>query len=78
MATRAGGLPELIDDQTDGLLVAVRDQAAVAQALLRVIGDPTLRHRLGSAAYQRALQRFSAEVMITRYRSLYDRVGSGG
>ncbi len=78
VATRAGGLPELIDDQTHGLLVAVRDHAGVAQALLRVIGDSTLRHRLGSAAYQRALQRFSAEVMITRYRSLYDRVGSGG
>lgn len=78
VATRAGGLPELIDDQTDGLLVAVRDHAGAAQALLRVIGDATLRQRLGEAAYQRALQRFSAEVMITRYRSLYDRVGSGG
>ncbi len=78
VATRAGGLPELIDDQVDGLLAPVRDHAAVAHALLRMIGDPALRQRLGSAAHQRALQRFSAEVMIAHYRSLYDRVCSGG
>jgi glycosyltransferase involved in cell wall biosynthesis len=77
VATRAGGLPELLDDQVDGLLVPVRDHAGVAQALLRMIGDPVLRQRLGSAAHQRAVQRFSAEVMITRYRSLYDRVCRG-
>ena len=77
VATRAGGLPELIDDQADGLLVPVRDHAAVTHALLRVIGDPALRQRFGNAAHQRALQRFSAEVMIARYRCLYDRVCSG-
>jgi L-malate glycosyltransferase len=77
VATRAGGIPELIDDQIDGLLVAVRDHDGLADALLRVIGDATLRHRLGTAASERAAARFSAELMIARYRTLYDRVCDG-
>jgi glycosyltransferase involved in cell wall biosynthesis len=74
VATRAGGIPELIDDQHDGLLVAVRDPTGLATALVRVIHDVALRQRLGAAARQRAEAHFSADAMIARYRALYDRV----
>ncbi len=71
VATRAGGIPELIDDGVDGLLVPVRDPAALAAALLRVTGDAGLRARLGAAAHQRAQARFGAETMVAAYRDLY-------
>ncbi len=77
VVTRAGGLPELVDHDVDGLLAEVRDHAGVAQALLRVIADGALRQRLGSAAHERAQRRFSAATMVDQYRSLYDRVGTG-
>jgi glycosyltransferase involved in cell wall biosynthesis len=74
VATRAGGMPELIDDGVDGLLVGVRDHAAVADALLRLVRDGGLRRRLGDAARRRAEERFSAAAMVARYRALYERL----
>jgi glycosyltransferase involved in cell wall biosynthesis len=71
VATRAGGVPELIRDGTDGLLVGVRDAAAMAAALLRLAGDPDLRRTLGAAAHASALERFSAATMVAAYQTLY-------
>jgi L-malate glycosyltransferase len=71
VATRAGGIPELITDEVDGLLVGVRDSAALAGALQRLAGDPALRQRLGACAAETARQRFGAQTMVAAYRSLY-------
>ncbi len=71
VATRAGGMPELIQDGRDGLLVGVRDAAAMAAALLRLAGDPDLRQRLGTAAHDAARARFSAATMVAAYQALY-------
>jgi glycosyltransferase involved in cell wall biosynthesis len=71
LATRAGGVPELIQDGSDGLLVGVRDAAALAAALLRLAGDPELRNTLGAGAHATALKRFSASTMVAAYQALY-------
>jgi glycosyltransferase involved in cell wall biosynthesis len=53
VSTRVGGVPEAITDGVEGLLVAPRDPAALADALARVLDDPELRARLGAAARAR-------------------------
>jgi len=61
VATRAGGIPELVADDVTGLLVPPRDPAALAAALLRVLGDEALRKRLGCAGRERALRLFNSD-----------------
>ncbi len=77
VATRAGGIPELIEDGVDGLLAPVRDAAAVASRLSQVLGDAAMRTRLGAAAEATARRRFLAAAMVDAYVELYDRILRG-
>jgi glycosyltransferase involved in cell wall biosynthesis len=73
-ATRVCGIPEVIEDNVTGLLVAPGDPQGLARSVELLIQDPRLRERLGEAARQRALKHFSAEVIIPQYEALYHRV----
>ncbi len=77
LATRAGGIPELIEDGVDGLLAPVGDAAAVAGQLARILAEPALRTRLGEAARATAARRFLASAMVDAYVDLYDRITRG-
>lgn len=77
VATRAGGIPELISDGGDGLLTPVGDAAALSAALAALVADPGRRAALGSAARARAQQRFLASAMADAYVELYDAVVRG-
>ena len=60
VATTGGALPEVVgDDGTTGLLVPPGDPAALADALLLILGDDELRARLGAAGRRRVLDRFT-------------------
>ncbi len=59
VSTCVSGIPELIEHGVTGLLVEPRAPAALAETLLRLIGDPALRLRLGIAGYARTTQAFS-------------------
>lgn len=59
VATRAGGIPEMIDDGVHGLLVPPAAPGALADALVRVLGDPALADRLARAARTRVEERFT-------------------
>ena len=50
IATRVGGVPEIVTDGENGLLVPAGDVAALAAAITRYLGDPSLRARLRAAA----------------------------
>lgn len=70
VATRVGGLPEVVEDGETGLLVAPGDPAALEAALRRVLGDPALAKRLGEAGRRRAQERFDAARMALDYRRI--------
>jgi glycosyltransferase involved in cell wall biosynthesis len=53
VASRVGGIPELVRDGTDGLLVGAGDVAGLSQAILRLLKDPDLRRRMGGAGKER-------------------------
>jgi glycosyltransferase involved in cell wall biosynthesis len=77
VATRAGGIPELIRDGVDGVLVPVGDAAAVAAALRSLLDDAAKRSSLGDAARQHAGRHFLAQGMVDAYVDLYDRITRG-
>ncbi len=70
VATRVGGIPEIIEDDINGLLVAVEDIEGMRQALVALATDSSLRTRLGEAG-RRSAEAFSPERMAERYQALY-------
>jgi glycosyltransferase involved in cell wall biosynthesis len=74
VATRTGGLPELVADGETGLLVEPDDSDGLAEAIDRVGQDEDLRTRLGEAAARRLADRFEAATVARAIVSLYERV----
>ena len=74
VARRAGGIPEVVEDNVSGLLVPSDDPDVLARAIECLIQEPTRRIAMGEAAQSRARERFSAEVIVPRYEALYRRV----
>jgi glycosyltransferase involved in cell wall biosynthesis len=71
VATAVGGVPDVVEDGTTGILVPPRDHRAMADALARVAGDPSLRERMGAAARQHVRDRFSSERLVEDVERLY-------
>jgi glycosyltransferase involved in cell wall biosynthesis len=71
ISTGISGIPELISDGSDGLLVAPDDPAALARALQRVHDDRELAARLGSAARLTVLERFDGDRLAERLAGLF-------
>lgn len=59
VATRVAGIPDVVEDGVNGLLVPARDAGALADALARLAREPETRARLGAAARRTALTRLS-------------------
>ncbi|MCY4075118.1 MAG: glycosyltransferase, partial [Acidobacteria bacterium] len=78
VATRAGGIPESVVDGETGLLVPVRDPAALASAVVRLLRDASLRGALGRAGRTRARARFSAARMVAETAAAYEALAGGG
>jgi glycosyltransferase involved in cell wall biosynthesis len=71
VATAVGGTAEVITQDVDGLLVPRRDPDALYAALVRLLGDPGLRERLGQAARERS-RAFAPEQLVERTAALYE------
>jgi glycosyltransferase involved in cell wall biosynthesis len=71
VATKAGGIPEIVADGETGILVPPRDHGALAAAILRLLADPDLRQRMGRAGLARVRERFSADVMVANTLEVY-------
>jgi glycosyltransferase involved in cell wall biosynthesis len=73
-----GGNPEAVLDGESGLVVPARNPQRLAEAIVRLASDPTLRTRLGTAAAGRIAQNFTIEHCAARYDALYRTLTTGG
>lgn len=64
VATRVGGIPELVEDGRTGILVEPRDPRALSDAVTSVMSDEALRRRMGLQGRQRAVTFHSMEKMV--------------
>jgi glycosyltransferase involved in cell wall biosynthesis len=71
VATSVGGVPEVVEDGTTGLLVPARDPTALAGAIAELLSDPQLRERLAVAAAER-IDEFTIESVALRFASMYE------
>jgi glycosyltransferase involved in cell wall biosynthesis len=72
VATRVGGLPDLIDDGVEGLLVPRRNPAELASAIERLLDDSALRAELATRARERQQREFDLGTTIRRLETLYE------
>jgi L-malate glycosyltransferase len=78
VATRAGGIPEIVEDGVNGLVVPPRDHAAMAAAIVRLLKDAALRRQMGDAGLARVRERFTVERMVAATAAVYARVAGTG
>jgi N-acetyl-alpha-D-glucosaminyl L-malate synthase BshA len=76
IATSVGGLPEVVEDGRSGFLLPVGDVEGMAQAALRLLTDEDLRRSFGLAGRRRAVETFSQDAVVARYKSIYERVAA--
>jgi glycosyltransferase involved in cell wall biosynthesis len=78
IGSRCGGIAEQIVDGVSGLLFAPGDAAALADALARLIGDPTLRSQISEEGFHRVRSAFPFENTYRHMAAIFDQVASPG
>ena len=74
IATRAGGLPEVVIEGESGYLLPVGDVDGMAERAIEILSDPALQRRLGQAGRQLADEQFNVSRVVPIYRQFYERI----
>ncbi len=74
IATSAGGVPEIVEDGSTGLLVPRKDPGALARAITVLLKDPDRRNRMGAAGRERVERHFTIEQQVRTIESIYRQI----
>lgn len=72
VATRAGGIPEIVDDGVDGTLVPPARTSALVSAIVDLLNDEDRRKKMAGAGRAKVLERFRFEDMVRSYETIYE------
>lgn len=72
VATRVGGVPDIVVDGETGFLAPPRDPVAIASAVTRLLAEPDLARRMGEAGRRRRRAEFDLSVTVRRVEQLYE------
>ncbi|CAB3750817.1 glycosyltransferase family 4 protein [Paraburkholderia humisilvae] len=76
IGSQVGGIPEMIDHDVNGFLIAPGDRQALRQYLGALIDDPALRARMRIASYEKAMREFNARTNTSRVFDTFRAVGA--
>lgn len=76
VATAIGGIPEVVDDERNGFLVALGDVQAVADRVTQLLTDSALHQAMKIQAIETVRKEFSSEQIVSQYESLYYEVAA--
>ena len=74
VASSVGGVPELVDHRVNGFLVEPKNPEDMAERLLELNFDSELRARMGAAARQKVLDKYTAGNVVCQYTDVYERL----
>ena len=77
IASRVGGLPEVVTDGVTGFICDPEDIEGMARRGIQVLSDPALRQKIGLAASVDVAQRFCTSIIVPQYEQYYDDILSG-
>lgn len=77
VATKVGGLPEIIVHSETGLLVPDDDNAELCSSIRYLLENPGTAEQMGGAARRHAMKNFSMQRCVEAYDALYQRIGNG-
>ncbi|MCZ6692245.1 MAG: glycosyltransferase family 4 protein [Planctomycetota bacterium] len=77
VATRAGGIPEMIQDGVNGLLVPPKNSSALARGIVSLLKDPVRARALAEAGYRSVIQQFGVDTMVDQTRRIYEELLDG-
>jgi glycosyltransferase involved in cell wall biosynthesis len=77
LASSVGGIPEVLEEGHDALLVPPGEVTPLVHGLAKLIEDRSLRARLGEAAASRARAQYSVAAMTDAYETMYRKVTAG-
>ena len=75
VATRVGGIPDVIENRVNGLLVEPGHPAALARAIVELLGDEALRCRVRQAAHGDVRRRYRVDAVVAELEALYRELG---
>ena len=76
VATLVGGVADVVDNDVDGFLVAPGDVDALAERIMRLLGDAGLREVFASRASRKVLDQFSPDTVLKQLENLYRKLGA--
>ncbi len=76
VATEVGGIPEIVDDGVNGFLVPLKHPEAIAERILELNADPGIRKRLGDAARETVMERYTIDKIVGQYAEVYEEITS--
>jgi glycosyltransferase involved in cell wall biosynthesis len=71
IATNVGGIPEIVEDGRTGFLVSLKHPEDIAERILELHGDREKLKRMGDAAREAVLERYSTEKVVQQYLDVY-------
>jgi glycosyltransferase involved in cell wall biosynthesis len=71
IATRVGGMPEVVEDGVNGLVVAPADSAALVAAIVKMASDGGARAKYAAAAFETIRTKFTVERSVEKTLNLY-------
>jgi len=74
IASRVGGIPEVVTDGETGFLSEMGDVEKMAEDAARLLSDTTLRREMGKRARESAVSRYRTDIVIPQYIEFYERV----
>jgi glycosyltransferase involved in cell wall biosynthesis len=77
IASRVGGLPEVVDDGETGFLSAVGDVDKMAADAVKLLTDHKARREMGKRARASAVSRYSTDLIIPQYIKFYEQILAG-
>ncbi|MFH1201748.1 MAG: glycosyltransferase family 4 protein [Candidatus Omnitrophota bacterium] len=72
VATKVGGIPEVVLDKITGILVPPKDSYALAEAIIGLLKDRELYNDMAKEAKKWVLENFSSDLMLSKFKNLYD------
>jgi glycosyltransferase involved in cell wall biosynthesis len=71
IASRVGGIPDLVEDSVNGILTVAGDVQGLAKVIQQILGDKNLSDRMGQAGRNRVTEQFSAAMMVRNIENVY-------